>query len=157
MRDAGTLDEIESLWFRSSKPEEELFDCETDPEELHNLAADPQYSDILAELRTECDRWMEELDDMGFINEHEMVDQFWPGGEQPHTANPSFHVAEPALIEISTDEVGSYLGYQVVEEGDTLSSNWEIYTGPVKIEEHQQLHAIAHRKGYLPSQVVMWD
>jgi len=157
MRDAHTLDEMESLWFRPTKPEEELFDCLNDPEELSNLATDPQYSDILEELRTECDRWIEDVNDMGFIDEHEMVAQFWPGGEQPITADPSFQVTEPALIEISTDEVGSYLGYQVVDQGDTLSNHWEIYTRAVKLEDQQDLYAIAHRKGYLPSQIVRWD
>ncbi len=31
MRDAGELDENQALWFRTSKPAEELFDTETDP------------------------------------------------------------------------------------------------------------------------------
>ncbi|MCK4879525.1 MAG: sulfatase, partial [Bacteroidales bacterium] len=157
MRDAGTLDEMESLWFRLAKPEEELFDCENDPEELHNLAGDPQYAEKLSELRAECNRWMEEIDDMGFIEEHEMVARFWPGGKQPLTKDPSFQISEPSVVDISTDEAGSYLGYQVVAAGDTLSSRWEIYTGPVKLEDQQQLYAIAHRKGYLPSTIVKWD
>ena len=66
-------------------------------------------------------------------------------------------VAEPALIEISRDEAGSYLGYQVVEQGDTLSNHREIYTGAVRLEDQQDLYAIAHRKGYLPSQIVRWN
>ncbi|RLD96059.1 MAG: sulfatase, partial [Bacteroidetes bacterium] len=157
MRDAGTLDEIESLWFRSSKPEEELFDCINDPEELYNLADDPQYAEILSELRAECSRWMEEVDDKGFVNEHEMVKQFWPGRIQPVTSDPSLQEEAQKIIAISTDEAGSYLGYQLVEDGDTLSSQWEIYTEPVKLKNQQQLYAIAHRKGYLPSQIVKWD
>ncbi len=157
MRDAGTLDEIESLWFRSSKPEEELFDCINDPEELYNLADDPQYAEILSELRAECSRWMEEVDDKGFVNEHEMVKQFWPGRIQPVTSDPSLQEEAEKIIAISTDEAGSYLGYQLVEDGDTLSSQWEIYTEPVKLKNQQQLYAIAHRKGYLPSQIVKWD
>ena len=157
MRDEGTLDEIESLWFRSSKPEEELFDCLSDPEELNNLAGDPQYADILSEMRAECDRWIKEVDDKGFMDEHEMVKQFWPGKIQPVTKDPSLHEEAEQIIALSTDEAGSYLGYQLLVEGDTLSSHWEIYTGPVKLTDHQELYAIAHRKGYLPSQVVKWD
>lgn len=157
MRDAGTLDETEALWFRTTKPVEELFDCENDPEELHNLAGDPKYADILAELGSECDRWMKEVDDKGFIEEREMVEQFWPGGTQPLTRDPSFQTEEKNIVSISTDEPGSYLGYQVVTEGDTLSGSWEIYTGPVKLEDQQQLYTIAHRKGYLPSKIVKWD
>ncbi len=157
MRDAGTLDEIESLWFRSSKPEEELFDCINDPEELYNLAGDPEYADILSELRAECDRWMKEVDDKGFMDEHEMVKQFWPGRIQPLTKDPSLLEEAEQFIAISTDEAGSYLGYQLVEKGDTLSSHWEIYKTPVKLEDQQVLYAIAHRKGYLPSQIVKRD
>ncbi len=157
MRDAGTLDEIESLWFRSSKPEEELFDCINDPEELYNLEGDPEYADILSELRAECDRWMKEVDDKGFMDEHEMVKQFWPGRIQPVTKDPSLLEEAEQFIAISTDEAGSYMGYQLVEKGDTLSSHWEIYTTPVELGDQQELYAIAHRKGYLPSQIVKWD
>jgi len=157
MRDAGTLDEIESLWFRSSKPEEELFDCVNDPEELYNLAGDPQYADILSELRAECNRWMEDVDDKGFLDEHEMVKQFWPGRIQPATRNPFFQEEAEQFISISSDEAGAYLGYQVVEAGDTLTAHWEIYTAPVKLADQQELYAIGHRKGYLPSKIVKSD
>ncbi len=157
MRDAGNLDEIESLWFRSSKPEEELFDCINDPEELYNLAGDPQYADILSELRAECNRWMEDVDDKGFLDEHEMVKQFWPGRIQPVTRNPFFQEEAEQFISISSDEAGAYLGYQVVEAGDTLTGHWEIYTVPVKLADQQELYAIAHRKGYLPSEIVKSD
>jgi len=61
------------------------------------------------------------------------------------------------FISISTDEAGGYLGYQVVEADDTLSAHWEIYTGPVKLTDQQELYAIAHRKGYLPSEIVKSD
>ncbi len=157
MRDAGTLDDMESLWFRSMKPEEELFDCENDPEELINLAGDPQYADILTELRAECDRWIADVDDKGFIEEDAMVEEFWPGWKQPKTGDPSFHLFEQSQVGITINQPGSYLGYQVVAEGDTLSGNWYIYTRPVKLEDHQELYAIAHRKGYLPGNVVKWD
>jgi hypothetical protein len=157
MRDAGTLNKMESLWFRSMKPEEELFDCENDPEELQNLAGDPQYAEILAELRAECDRWMTEVDDMGFVEEHAMVEQFWPEGKQPLTRDPVFREINPMEIGLYTDEDGSYLGYQLVKKGDSLDNHWEIYTGPVKLKDEQELFAIAHRKGYLPSKVVRWD
>ena len=157
MRDAGRLDELESLWFRSFKPEEELFDCENDPEELFNLAGDPQYAEILAELSAECDRWMDEVDDMGFVEEQKMVAEFWPDGQQPQSREPAFDSSEPSFVEIKANEDGSYLGYQIVEAGDTLTKHWEIYTGPVQLGKEQELYAIAHRKGYLPSLVVKWD
>ena len=60
-------------WFRTSKPAEELFDTETDPHELNNLADDPAYAEVLTDLRTECERWMKAIDDKGFINEIELI------------------------------------------------------------------------------------
>ncbi len=100
---------------------------------------------------------MKEVDDKGFMEENEMVKQFWPGRIQPVTIDPSLQEEAEQVIALTTDEPGSYLGYQLVEEGDTLSSQWEIYTGPVKLNDSQELYAIAHRKGYLPSQIVKWD
>jgi len=156
LRDAGELKYPQDLWFRTSKPEEELFDCLNDPNELKNLAGDPAYEDILLELRTECDRWITEVDDKGFMDEQDMVRElFWKDGVQPVTGDPKIISGDQGL-EIVTSETGSYLGYQIVENGESAGNHWEIYTGPVKVNLEQQLLAIAHRKGYLPSGIVTW-
>ncbi|MGA9637907.1 sulfatase family protein [Flavobacterium sp.] len=47
----GKLNEAQKPFFAISKPVEELYDLEKDPEELHNLAFDKKYSKTLAELR----------------------------------------------------------------------------------------------------------
>ena len=41
-----------------ARPREELYDLSTDPHELRNLAADPEYAGQLKKLRGELDRWM---------------------------------------------------------------------------------------------------
>jgi len=43
--------------------EDELYDIETDPGELHNLATDPRYADELARLRERLVAWMEQTND----------------------------------------------------------------------------------------------
>ena len=43
--------------------EDELYDLETDPGELHNRALDPACADVLARLRQRLVAWMEETDD----------------------------------------------------------------------------------------------
>ena len=91
------------------------------------------------------------------MDEHEMVKQFWPGRIQPVTSDPSLQEEAEQIIAISTDEAGAYLGYQLVDEGDTLSNHWKIYTEPVELNDQQQLYAVAHRKGYLPSKIMKWD
>ena len=51
LRDQGKLDHIQMQWFRDHKPSQELFDCQSDPHELTNLAEHPDYQDKTARVR----------------------------------------------------------------------------------------------------------
>lgn len=54
------------------RPKEELYDLKADPNELHNLAADPKYADVFADLRKRCRTWQEKTNDAWLIkNRHE--------------------------------------------------------------------------------------
>jgi arylsulfatase A-like enzyme len=44
-------------------PREALHDLTFDPQEAHNVAADPARADVLADLRARLERWMRETDD----------------------------------------------------------------------------------------------
>ncbi len=153
MRDAGELDDIQAQWFRPAKSEEELFDTENDPHELHNLADDPAFADRLTELRDEMDRWMSEIDDKGPMPEAELIESMWPGMDQPVTASP---VAERrnGRIALRSETEGASIGYQRLESADTLASRWQIYTEPLSLEVGERLAAVAHRIGYQPSDEV---
>ncbi|MCC6152400.1 MAG: HEAT repeat domain-containing protein, partial [Candidatus Hydrogenedentes bacterium] len=72
--------------FRSTKPLEELYDTESDPHELYNLAESPEYSDPLASLRAALDRWLDESNDLGFVPETEL-DRFVPAQNPDLTAS----------------------------------------------------------------------
>ena len=39
------------------RPAEELYDLENDPDEVHNLASDPEYRKVLVELRARLEKW----------------------------------------------------------------------------------------------------
>lgn len=54
LRWKGELNEKESVFLRQIKPSEELYDLENDPYELNNLADNPEYIDLLADLREKC-------------------------------------------------------------------------------------------------------
>ncbi len=156
LRDAGELDEYQAQWFRTEKPEEELFDTEADPHELHNLAADPAYADKLAELRAENERWTAAINDTGLRPEPELMAALWPEGEQPVTEAP---VAEQqdgqVALHSATD--GASIGYQLLQANETPGATWQVYTEPITLEVGEQLVALAHRIGYLPSEQVMVD
>jgi N-sulfoglucosamine sulfohydrolase len=45
------------------RPPEELFDLETDPNEVNNLATDPSYSAVLGDLRGKLEEWQRRTED----------------------------------------------------------------------------------------------
>ncbi|MDP4680783.1 MAG: sulfatase-like hydrolase/transferase, partial [Cyclobacteriaceae bacterium] len=71
--------------FMKSKPVEELYDLESDPHEVHNLATDSRYSQKLKELRAQLKQWQTAIGDKGFTPEHEIIEAFWPNMKQPKT------------------------------------------------------------------------
>lgn len=154
LRDAGELNEIQSRWFRSSKPEEELFDTWTDPHELNNIAADPAHAERLAEFRHALQEWMDDAGDMGFIPETDLIDQFWPGSQQPGTANPRVE-SVGAEVTISSATEGASIGYRRQGEAEPWSG-WRLYSGSLRLEPGEQVEIVAHRLGYTPSETVTY-
>ena len=69
--DSGELNEAQAKFWKN-KPVEELFDRESDPDEVHNVAGDPQHHAKLVELRSQLKEWMVETRDMGLFPEAEM-------------------------------------------------------------------------------------
>jgi N-sulfoglucosamine sulfohydrolase len=51
------------------RPAEELYDCQADPWNQHNLAHDPRYSQQLGALRTQLAAWMKQQGDAGQATE----------------------------------------------------------------------------------------
>lgn len=51
---------------------EELYDTQTDPHQLRNLAADPKHLAVLEKLRAELRRWQLSTRDTGFLTEPQM-------------------------------------------------------------------------------------
>lgn len=43
------------VYFTQQPAYEELYDMRKDPHEIHNLASDPAYADVLAAYRTRCE------------------------------------------------------------------------------------------------------
>jgi len=73
----GKLTPAQSAFMASHRPPEELYDLESDPYEIHNLAADPKHRKMLEQLRQRLDRWILETDDKGRIPESAEVRDYW--------------------------------------------------------------------------------
>jgi arylsulfatase A-like enzyme len=54
---------MEHGWADREVPEERLYDLVFDPHETHNLANDPDHADVLADMKTRLQKWMEETED----------------------------------------------------------------------------------------------
>ena len=150
-----SLNKEQALWFRETKPIEELFDTYSDPHELNNLAEDPQFKSKLSELRRECEIWMGNIKDMGHIPEQELINTFWPDKIQPLTTNPVFHI-ENGKLHITCQTKGASIGYkrpQDLEEG----LGWQIYKSPLDIDHETPILVIAHRIGFAPSDTLQWN
>lgn len=63
LRDAGKLSSPQLACFLKPRPEEELYDTEADPHELHNLASDPRHAATLSQLRKALAEWQTTTDD----------------------------------------------------------------------------------------------
>jgi arylsulfatase A-like enzyme len=63
----------EYLIWQDSKPYEELYDIDNDPEEINNLANDPKYLDVVRKMRRELYEWMIDTRDLGLFDETEMI------------------------------------------------------------------------------------
>lgn len=71
--DKSKLTGAQKSLFSSSRMPEELYDTEEDPYEVKNLAADPDYREMLVEMRDQCQKEMIDSYDTGLMPEPEMI------------------------------------------------------------------------------------
>ena len=69
----GKLNDPQSQFFKP-KPVELLFDVESDPHEVVNLAADPKMRSVLLELRSRLREKMKTIHDLSLFPENQMID-----------------------------------------------------------------------------------
>ncbi len=152
-----------ALWMRTHRPAEELYDTEKDPDQIHDLSADPAQRATLERMRGAVSAWMARIQDQGLINEAEMIQRMWPGGVQPETAQPyivprrdtgdpdrpttrTLGASMEVVIYVPTQ--GASVGY-TTEDGP--AARWHLYTGPILISAPMTLRARAIRYGYKES------
>jgi N-sulfoglucosamine sulfohydrolase len=162
----GNLLEEASPLFAASRPPEELYDTETDPFELHNLAEDPAHRATLDRLRAEMDAWRARCDLWGDVPESEMVERMWPGGQQPNTAPPIFVPLSPDHEGMAANEGGTFrapcrIMLHSATQGASIAytfgagegARWRLYAEPILLPEGRTtLRTRAVRYGYAESE-----
>ena len=73
----GKLSEAQARFMASRKPEEELYDLQTDPHELRSLAGETQHTGTLHELRRRLGKWIDETGDQGQQAEELQEVAYW--------------------------------------------------------------------------------
>lgn len=149
----GELRDGAAYIFRDTRDVEELYDLEKDPDEVHNLAADPEYRDQLLKMRKQLADWQLAVNDKGLIDEYNLVQLFWPGLIQPVTEKVVIRERD-GLIELVCATEGASIGYQT---GDRIGGEqWMVYHEPIRLKEGQKLVARAKRIGYQISEAAEW-
>ena len=69
LRRAGDLNDIQSAWWETPQPVEELYHTAQDPWELRNLADDPEHQERLTRMRNATLNRMREIGDTGLVPE----------------------------------------------------------------------------------------
>lgn len=168
----GELSGPEKLLLEPCRPAEELYDTQNDPHEIENLAKDPQCRQDLQRLRDALDAWLDDVGDMGEIDEIEMVRRWYPDKKRPRTSRPFFvpineetsgredtleggRYQGPMLLQLSCSTQGASIAW-TTEQGDADEVHWNLYSAPMRIEKGSTLtiRARAIRVGYLESDEV---
>ena len=165
----GMLAPDQKKWMADTRPPEELYDVQVDPYQLNNLIDDPKYKKVLKEMRQQQDNWTLTTNDLGHMNEAEMIAQMWPGGKQPITDNPYFIVNAPEDRGLKNSQTGgSYtfpmtLSLYCPTHGNSMvytfeagsNPHWKLYCGSLHLPRGTTTIRIkAVRYGYKGSEEV---
>ncbi len=85
----GDQDAAEKVRRYTHRPAEELYDVTKDPTEWTNLADDPAYAHVKAQLRSELEAWMAAQGDLGQATEMEALKHLAKGREDAESAPQS--------------------------------------------------------------------
>lgn len=124
----GQLTPAQAAFFASSKPEIELFDLKKDPFEVNNVADDPNYAEIKAELLTELKKWRTEvIEDKGVSEEFRAVDVFPEAPPKGFSKVDDWVVANADNYDFNTSGWPAWYPTRSLEQWEKARALWEPY------------------------------
>ena len=144
----GELDSVQSLWFRTPKPEEELYDLKNDPYELKNLAHRPELKDTLEHLRGILKDWILHTHDLGEYPEKELLAKWLPKGK-PSKLTPLEMEKKVNGVALHSHRPDATILYKQPQD-----SVWQFYTGP--LPKDTSFVAKAERIGFEDSDLLKY-
>lgn len=158
----NTLSPLQRSYFTSPRDEIELYDTLNDPDEIHNLAADANFSSVKQRLLQALDKHLKNVGDKAQVAENAMINEMWSEQLQPATLRPSASIAKvdnSYLVTLSSNTEGASIGYQIfsVDKQQQASDPWLLYNGPLKMTPDEKIVAKAIRYGFGESQLLIVD
>ena len=151
---AGELKGPPAAYFAPTKPVEELYDTQTDPHEVRDVAGDPAHAEILTRMREACEAWQAQVGDTGMVPEAVLAEEQRPGGEKARTEPPTVTV-EPVdggdgrvRVTLDSPTPGASVVYGLNGEEPTK----RLYSMPMTVEAGTEITALACRLGYRDSE-----
>lgn len=86
----GKLTPVQAVLMAPRLPDEELYDLENDPFEIHNLATDPKHQQVRAEMSAALDQWIETTNDQGRTPESADVLRQWTESSHDRFGTPAW-------------------------------------------------------------------
>lgn len=164
-------------WFNETKPQEELYYTQKDPDEVHNIADNPEFSTKKEELKKALFDWIEKVGDLSEVSEVEMIANWWnQQSTPPKTAKADVKINK-GLATITCETQGASIGYRVQtsQRIDSIERTahswdfykysrnhennkikvpkpWKVYTGiPIPLKKGDVLIINTHRIGFEPN------
>jgi len=145
----------QTLWFRKTKPVEELYDITKDPHEINDLASSPEHKEALERMRKVLEKWMKDTKDLGLIPERELRKRGLPAGKPGKTQAPAIKpnggtFGKPVTVTIACRTKGASIAY-TIEEGKR--PRWKLYTKPFTLKKTVTVRTKACRLGWKDSPI----
>lgn len=154
MRDAGQLNTTVMRWFEPKGTEEELYDVIADPYQLHDLAHDPKYAEILDHFRSAFHKWQTEVQDLGAVPEKELIRKMWSNSSTPPVTVDPLVMQSGGWTGIVSPTQGAGIAYRIIAADGKAPVRWEVYTKPFQLNKGEKLEVVAQRIGYTSSAVI---
>ena len=145
---ANKLTEITSTWMQSDKPNEEFYDLEKDPKELHNLSKVPEYKDSIDHYRNILNQWILETKDLGEIEEKVLLHNWLVDDKQPKLNGLQLQEKDKT-IKLMHSIADATIVWRKLKD-----SVWNIYFEP--LNKDISFEAKAERIGYHDSEFLIW-
>lgn len=102
----GKLNADQSRFFSTDRPAEELYDLQTDPYELNNLAGEPGFESVREEFASILDHWMEATGDQGQFPEPAEGLKLMLGIWGDYATNPEYESLRRQFPDLAGSMVG---------------------------------------------------